>query len=101
MATIIKGDTRREIAFLIEDEGDPVDLTGESIEVRYRIGNGTLKRKALIISDPPSGRAVLRAASDNWDLAGKAKGRLVFISGNKEGKTIDWTLDVEEDDLVV
>jgi len=98
MSSIVQNDTRRPVVFRLKDtDGSPIDLTGESLEVKYRISKGALKTAALAVPTPTNGYAKLMPAASNWDAAGVATGRVRITTGGKVGKTWIWTLEVEKD----
>ena len=97
MKRMVKGDTRKPVVFRLKSNGVAVNLTGEVLEVHYKIGDNALKTKSLSYTSPLLGEAILSPASDNWDNAGVATGRIYVTSGGLKGISWEWSLLVEND----
>jgi hypothetical protein len=97
MKRIVKGDTRKPVVFRLKSNGVAVNLTGETLEVHYTIGDNPLKNKQLTSSSPLLGEAILPPAADNWDKAGLATGRIYITTGNLKGISWEFSMLVEQD----
>lgn len=97
MDRIVKGDTLKPVGFLLKTDGVVANLTGKTFDVHYKIGDGAIKRIALVNSAPLTGILTLPAGASNWDADGIATARVYETTGGKLSPCWEVSWLVEKD----
>lgn len=103
---IVKGDSRKWVRFYLKSTNavtgitTPTDLTGCTVEAKYKINGGTQKTETLsVVDDPTDGIVEFQSKIDgsSWDAAGTVEGRIYVSAGGRTGKSWKFYLEVEEE----
>ena len=97
---IAKGETLAKVRFSLKDPdtGTAVDLTGTTLQARFKISGGIEKLKALTIVAPATGGQAEFQPTDSTDFyaVGVARGSVEVTSGGRIGYSWTWTMEVYE-----
>jgi BppU N-terminal domain len=91
------GDTLSKVRLRFRDDGNPIDLTGASIVLEFRIGEGAKKSTLpiTVVGDPKEGLAEYQWSVGDVDVAGRMVVLPVINSAGRNGPTKEFEILVK------
>ena len=99
MARVVEGDTLNIAEFTIRDDGKPVDLSGATVRIKYRIEKDAPKDLGplTIVTPATNGKCRWKWEPGNLDRAGLLVGRINITSAGGTGKSYRFVIHVEKE----